>query len=361
MRTLLVLLLIASTASAQDLPPPLGADDLPAGLSGKDLPRARSPLVAEKTPPPVKPAGKAPMVVMVAPWTDADSRAASAALARDCASGEWVARFRRARGTAPRLRLLPIHNYSRTILNTSLLDRGLGAGLRSLAAVSPGDANVALTGKLLSQHDVADGKEVQGYLLTLSAIDLASGEKLWLGIHRVRKLVEQVKGKPELKVSTLPLGKPVDLSGNFNDVDADLVSQTLLRDLLASRLLAKAPVLRFSAIGNRTPEAMRTSFLVALLEHGVYRSGKARIVSSVEEAGDLEAELAEGGAAARPPRGGAKLVATHLVGGSLTLLSSAEPAGELRVYTVALEAIEVTQSRKEWLKTASVKKLVARP
>jgi hypothetical protein len=359
------LLLLASTASAQDLPAPLGASDFPPALSGKDLPRARSPLVAEKTPTPAKPSGKAaaPMVVLVMPWTDADSRAAAASLTRDCASGAWVSRFRRERGAAPRMRLLPTRNRTTVaFLNTALLDRELGAGLRSLAAGSPAAANVVLTSRLLSVNDVAGGKEVQSYLLTLSAIDLASGEKLWVGVHRVRKLVEEVKGKREVRVSTLRLGQPLDLSGSFNDTDADTVSQTLLRDLLASRLLGRAslPVLRFSGVRKRTPEVVSTAFLVALLEHGVHRSGKARIVTSIEEAADLEAELAEGGAAVRPPPASAKLAATHLLTGTLTLLVSAEPAGELRAYSVAFDAVDVARSRKEWLKTASVKKLIAR-
>ncbi len=365
MRTLVAsLLLLSATAAAQELPPPLSASDLPPALTSKDVPRARSPLLAQPSPAPpspAKPAAKpaAAMVVLAGGWTDADSRAAAAALARECAGGAWIARYRREHGTAPRLKLLPVRNRA-LLANLAPLGRGLEAGLGALVARGA-PANVVLTGTLQTLNDAAQGKELQSFLLALSAIDLESGEKLWLGIHRVRKLVE-ARGT-EVRVRALPLGQPLDLSGNFNDADADQLGQALLRDLLASRLLARTPppVLRFSSIRNRTTDAVRTSFLSALLEQGVLRSGRARVATSLEEASDLEAELAgQVATAARPPRVGARLAATHLVSGILTLLASATPDGELRAYTLALQATSVDQARKEWLKTASVKKLIAR-
>jgi len=350
---LALLLLSLAPAHAEELPPPAGGSDFPPPLAPadrapplrrKDMPAAR---IARNDPAP-KPApasGKPAVVVdLSGSWSDADSREAAAALSTDCAAGAWVARFKRAHSRPPRVKVLEARNHTSNVLNLSFLTRELRAGLGVLAA--KGRPDVILAGHLLAQNDAEDGKELQSFLLAYTAVDLESFEKLWIGLHRVRKLVTRSAGKSEVK--RIKPGVPGDLSGYVNDTDADTLSQTLLRDLLASRLLARtpAPVLQFESIANRSSERVKLAFLSALLEHGVLRSGKARLVCEEYEV-ETDAK----------PR--ARLAASYLVSGALTLLARATAGGEVRHYTIALHAAR-PDGRKEWLKRASVKKLVAR-
>jgi hypothetical protein len=353
------LLLLGSLARAE-IPPPLAPSDVPPGISAKDVPPADpGPRVAHRAPLPA-PAPAPPAAVAVAGWTDADSRAAARALAGECLAGSWLTRFRSTHGRRPSLRALPLRNRSSQHVATALFDRELASALGRSRELTPaaGTADLVLAGWLVAQNDASRGHELESFLLALSLLDVESGEKLWLGIHRVRKHVERTPSG--VTVTRLSPGDKLDLSGNLNDSDLDAMTATLLRSLATSRLGASAgaKVVRLLPLRNRSAELVSTRFFAALVEQGLLRSRRVRIVADLEEeAADLALERkrrALAGAAA-----GAQLAATHVVHASLTSLVSATGSGELRRYTIALGATNLVDNGRDWSAVASVNKLIA--
>jgi hypothetical protein len=325
-------LLISTLARADGIPPPLSPSEIPASLGRADLPRADPPLVAQA---PAGPSG----TVLHFGWSEADTRAAASALARDCVAGAWLERWQKARRRKPGL-TVSVRNRSSSMVNTVFLERELRASLgRSsrLAMVQPKQADLLVLGLLTSQNDANSTSEVQSYLLGISLIDLETGEKLWLGIHRVRRLVERSSGK----VTPLTLGTRYDLSGFFTDVDAETMTGRLLRDLHAGGWLKRAtPIVRLAVL-NRTSETVSTAFIAMLLEHGLQLSGRVRLVGRPEETSDP-----------RPPR--RALSPSHLLEVWLSTAAEASGTTETRRYQLSITATSVAESSKVFAATTGV-------
>jgi hypothetical protein len=300
------------------------------------------------------------VIMTGAEWNEEDARESIHALAAECRSGAWIERFRRARGTAPRAQVHAFANRSSSVIDSRRFQRELAAALKGITV--RGTPNVFLTGAIYSQGDPTAGRELRSYLVQLHAIDLESAERLWIGVHRIRKRI--TSDGTTLKVTRLKPGETTpDPSGEFQGADGERIATLLVRELLASRLLqgSAPPVLEPWPLRNRTNTSVQRHLVAVPFERGILSSGKARLLIGPDEQADLTVirqELLGRRAAKRPA---AKLTPTYQLNTTLSLRTSATAREERREYTVELEAVLPGTFDRLWSTKASVKKVLPAP
>lgn len=95
-------------------------------------------------------------------------------------------------------------------------------------------------------------------------------------------------------------GEQIDLSGNWNDTDAQKVSAALaaqissgpwIENFLAEK--GKKPTLIVAPVRNKTAEHIATKTLVDQLERDFINGGRVRVVASAEEREQVREERAD--------------------------------------------------------------------
>lgn len=164
---------------------------------------------------------------------------------------------------------------------------------------------------------------------------------------------------------------PHDLSGDWNDVDADLVASALIRDCLSDPWAkewaaehGRSPVVRLYPVRNRTDGYIDYRYFTKQLEAALVRSRGVDVVSSVEEAGAARAERsdqAEHSSDDSVKSHGAETGSDFILNG--WILSQDDEAGGTRVraYLTSLELVEVSSQKKAWLGQKRIRKIIRQP
>ena len=152
-------------------------------------------------------------------------------------------------------------------------------------------------------------------------------------------------------VELLPAGRPVDLSGRFNDHDARTIARGLARDLRHSALIRDQRHgqlrLRLHRLRDRTGEQVPTRFVTLEFERSLVRLPGVVLLGRPDELARIRAQHQP--AAQR----GQELGATHVLTGVVTVADQ----GASRRYQVALEAVQVDSNAKDWLAIRSMSKV----
>ena len=153
---------------------------------------------------------------------------------------------------------------------------------------------------------------------------------------------------------------PVDLSGEWNDVDADLVASSVTVQCLESGWIekwknehdGKKPVVRLYPIRNRTVAYIDYRYFTKQIESALVNSDRVDVLMSLEE---LEDEEGEAAASANKETG-----ADFVLNG--TVVSQDDKAGdqEVRAYLVSIELVEVETNKKVWVAQKRIRKLIRR-
>ncbi|MCK5798818.1 MAG: penicillin-binding protein activator LpoB [Deltaproteobacteria bacterium] len=166
----------------------------------------------------------------------------------------------------------------------------------------------------------------------------------------------------------------VDISGNWNDTDANLVSKTMIRDCLsrpwAAQFKGKAgkdPVVKLYPIKNRSEEHIKTKYFTKQVEMELVNSGTVQVVAASDETGAARAERRDQGRHAsdltkkeNQNETGSDFV---LNGWIISQDDKAVVGGQeraVRAYVVTMELINVETQRKVWMKVHRLKKVVSR-
>lgn len=166
--------------------------------------------------------------------------------------------------------------------------------------------------------------------------------------------------------------EPVDLSGAWNDVDADQVAAAVIGEALADPWIAewrrahagRRPVLRLYPIKNRTAGYIDYRSFTKQIERAFVRSGLVDVVASLEEARDARDERddqAEHASDATAKAHGQETGSDFIVNG--WILSQEDEAGKQRVqaYLTSVEIVETQTQRKVYLGQKRIRKLITRP
>jgi hypothetical protein len=162
----------------------------------------------------------------------------------------------------------------------------------------------------------------------------------------------------------------IDLSGRWNDTDARLVSEEMIRDALSwpwidahRQRTGDKPRVIVGSVRNESHEHINTETFVKDLERELIKSGKVSFVASRDQRGEIRAEREDQGSFASietMKTMGKELGADYMLVGSINTILDASEGDEVRFYQVDLEMIGIETNEKVWIGDKKVKKLVER-
>ncbi|MDO8675849.1 MAG: penicillin-binding protein activator LpoB [Candidatus Omnitrophota bacterium] len=191
-------------------------------------------------------------------------------------------------------------------------------------------------------------------------------------------LVALVAAGCTTKVTRMEPDKVVDFSGGWNDIDARLVAQEMIKDCLAGEWVneftqksGRPPVVIVGAVKNRTFEHIDPGVFIADMEQALTNSGKVTFVASKDDREEVRAERAD--QQARLPDGqagntahatispkGLETGADFMVQGSVNSIKDAVRGKYAVFYQVTLELVDLKTNQKRWIGQKEIKKVVER-
>jgi uncharacterized protein (TIGR02722 family) len=163
-------------------------------------------------------------------------------------------------------------------------------------------------------------------------------------------------------------GEQIDLSGNWNDTDAQKVSAALaaqissgpwIENFLAEK--GKKPTLIVAPIRNKTAEHIATKTLVDQLERDFINGGRVRVVASAEEREQVREERADQQEFSSPEtmkKWGLEKGADVMLIGEINQIVDSEGKQSVRYYQVDCYLIDLQDNTKLWAGFEKIKKLV---
>ena len=168
------------------------------------------------------------------------------------------------------------------------------------------------------------------------------------------------------QVQRIDTNTTTDLSGNWNDTDARLVAEEMIKDCTERPWLgefttskAKKPVVTVGRIRNYTSEPIDTETFTTDFERELINSGKVTFVASPDQRGDVRSERqdqidwasAETRKKLREETG-----ADFILLGSVKSITDQEGGKSTMFYQTDLELINVETNVKVWIGTKKIKK-----
>lgn len=163
-------------------------------------------------------------------------------------------------------------------------------------------------------------------------------------------------------------GERIDLSGNWNDTDAQQVSAALadqitrgpwIENFLAEK--GKKPTLIIAPVRNKTAEHIATRTLVDELERDFINGGRVRIVASAEEREQVREERADQQEFASPEtmkKWGREKGADVMLIGEINQIVDSEGKQSVRYYQVDCYLVDLQDNTKLWAGFEKIKKFI---
>lgn len=173
-----------------------------------------------------------------------------------------------------------------------------------------------------------------------------------------------------VKVARVDSGEMIDLSGNWNDTDSQLVSAEMVNDSLSRPWVSefrlekgKAPVVIVASVRNRSSEHINTETFVKDLERELINSGKVKFVASKEQRSEVRDEKNDQTNFSDPATikaMGKETGADFMLQGQINTIMDEAGKQAVKYYQVELEMINVLTNEKVWIGQKKIKKLVTR-
>ena len=172
------------------------------------------------------------------------------------------------------------------------------------------------------------------------------------------------------RVNRMDSDEVKDLSGAWNDTDSRLVSEEMIKDVLAQKWLLdyershkKQPVVIVGEIRNLSSEHINLDTFVADMERALINSGQVEFVASHTEREDVRGERQDqdlnSTEKTRKPMG-REIGADFMLKGTINTIIDMSGSTQLRYYQVDLNLISLADNRIVWLGQKKIKKLVKR-
>jgi hypothetical protein len=163
------------------------------------------------------------------------------------------------------------------------------------------------------------------------------------------------------------LESPSGLSGPWNDTNARLTAEAMVKDALASpwsqrftQLAGRKPAVIVGPVLNRTDEYLNTQAFVKDLERALMQSGQVQFVADTGQRPEARQERPDQAPNApagtgKPPGQGAG--ADFMFQGTINTLVDERDGSKLLFYQVDLEVVDIAGNVKVWQGQTKVKKL----
>ena len=171
------------------------------------------------------------------------------------------------------------------------------------------------------------------------------------------------------KVTRVETKKQIDLSGGWNDYDAQLAAEEMIKDCLQRPWLesfyksnGKNPTVIVGHVVNSTSEHINTGVFTKYLERELLNSGKVGFAASPEEREQIRTEREDQQKGYTSPETMAKLGremgAHYMLIGSLNSIKDEIKGKFVILYQVNLELINLENNTKVWIGQKDIKKYV---
>ena len=175
---------------------------------------------------------------------------------------------------------------------------------------------------------------------------------------------------PSVKVTRTNTDQTVDLSGRWNDTDASLTAQEMIKDVLSKPWYAefvsdndRKPVLIVGTVRNLSVEHIDATPFIDDMERELVNSGLVKFVASQGERAEIRQEVMEQQSKASEEtakRLAAETGADFILQGSIKTIIDAIEGKQVKYYQVDLQLVNLETSEKVWLNTKKIKKVVQR-
>ena len=160
----------------------------------------------------------------------------------------------------------------------------------------------------------------------------------------------------------------IDVSGLWNDVDSQQVSEEMIADSLSRVWIdewrgatGEKPSVIVGAVRNRSSEHINTRTFVKDLERAFVNSGRVRVVASSDERDGMREERLDqlrNATIETAKSMGKEIGADFMLIGGINTLIDAAGGKSVRFYQVELELIALESNEKVWIGQKKIKKVV---
>jgi uncharacterized protein (TIGR02722 family) len=177
-------------------------------------------------------------------------------------------------------------------------------------------------------------------------------------------------GCQTVEVTRVNVEEQIDLSGEWNDTDSQLVSKEMVNDALSRPWIdefiaktGKKPRVIVGTVKNRSHEHINTQTFVKDLERELINSGRVIFVASKEERQEIREEKLDQmmhASAATRKQLGEEYGADFILQGQINTILDQVSNKTLKYYQVELELVNILTNEKVWIGQKKIKKLVKR-
>lgn len=173
---------------------------------------------------------------------------------------------------------------------------------------------------------------------------------------------------PSTQVTRVNPDAQVDLSGNWNDTDANQVAQVMIKDCLSrpwssryKKEKGRDPVVKLARIRNRSDEHINTKFFTKQVEMELVNSGIVKVVAAYDETEAARREKDDQAVNASDETKKEQQQETgsdFLLNGWIVTQNDRQGGQSVRAYVVTMELVNVETQQKVWVKVHRIKKVV---
>jgi uncharacterized protein (TIGR02722 family) len=172
------------------------------------------------------------------------------------------------------------------------------------------------------------------------------------------------------EVSRVETEEQIDLSGEWNDTDSQMVSAALTTQITMSSWVedfraeeGKKPYLIVGTVRNKTAEHIAVKTFIADLERNFINGGRVKVVASAEERDEIRGERAdqqEFSSVETMKQWGLEKGADFMLIGEINMILDQEGSESVRYYQVDAYLVDLEDNTKIWAGFEKIKKYVGK-
>jgi len=173
---------------------------------------------------------------------------------------------------------------------------------------------------------------------------------------------------PSRTVSRVQVDKQIDISGHWNDSDARMTAQVLVRDVLSKPWLDdfkeendRKPVVIVGRIRNKSSEHINTLILINDMEKELINSGRVKFVASKKQRDEIRNERMDQQSYSSVESAkelANEQAADFMLQGTISSVTDAFEGKKVVLYKVDLELIDIENNTKVWMGDKEIKKFI---
>ena len=173
---------------------------------------------------------------------------------------------------------------------------------------------------------------------------------------------------PNRTVTRVSTDETTDLSGRWNDTDASLTAQEMIKDMLSRSWYGdfmtesdRKPVVIVGTVRNLSTEHIDSATFINDMERELINSGLVKFVASKAKREEIRTEKIDQQSQASEEtakRLAAETGADFMLQGSIKTIIDAVQGKQAKFYQVDLQLINLESTDKAWIGTKKIKKVV---